>query len=740
MIQKSFILILCLLIPLSAQRTVLVLSGGGARGIAHIGVLKALDESGIKPDIIYGTSFGALIGALYSAGYSGKMLEKMLAETDFSRFSSNEAPRYTMPISNKEKLPAALASLRFQKGEVPLYNTQVLKGQMIYSTLSPLLLPISAAASNNFDSLPIPLRVVTTDLVSGKTIVFSGGDLLEAVKASSAIPVAFSPVEHEGMLLVDGGLIANIPIIDSLIDSTDFIIASDVTSPLLSKGQLNTPLNMLLQVAGINIDERNRKNRERANILINPPLKGITNTDFDSASSLILEGYQATMEKVALFKDLSPREPQIFMIPDPIIRTVTVRGNVQTRTGYIRRISSINVGDTLTETAIRNTINYLYGTELFKNVHLTISHDSLTIHVTERPYWATDLGARADEYHSFEVFARPGFINFFGTGATAELYFQYGLTRQKYGALLQGFTPLTTRGGANYNLSLFTSSEQIVNRTIEPQTDSTSAYIDYKEVNLHKLSLDASVGMNLYHSLRFSGGVTHENYSLTHSPEVTFSGTGDDRITSIYTSLLVDTYDKTPFPRKGGRYQFWFAGASTDAASSQDFLTLFGQMSHIIRLNYHRKILLQPGAWFSWSDQTLPEVNKYYIGGSRNSNTMNSSNVFRSIPFAGVHQNAIPSDRLLVLNSALRFRIVKPEIWFSIYGDWGMGWDSNEFSVRKSADEFIKKAPIGIEIESAMSTPIGPIRLSVSQIVRGSFERPHLTTGTIFHFSVGHDF
>jgi len=738
-LKKILLFLLLVLMPIQAKRTVLVLSGGGARGIAHIGVLQAMDESGIKPDLVIGTSFGALIGALYSAGYSGEMLEELLSTTDFSQFTSNEAPRYTMPISNKEKLPLGVASLRFQKGEVPLYNTQVLKGQMIYSTLSPILLPITAAAKNNFDSLPIPLRIVTTDLVSGQTIVFSKGDLLEAVKASSAIPVAFSPVGKDGMLLVDGGLVANIPIIDSLINDSDFVIASDVTSPLFKKDQLNSPINMLLQVAGINIAERNKRNRQRANILINPPLNSISNTDFDSARVIYAEGYWAAKEIFDSLNYRGKRVPQQFTLPDPVIRTVAVKGNEQTRAGYILQIASVEPGDTLSRERIKNVVSYLYGTELFKNVHLTIDDDSLTINVAERPYWATDIGVRADDYHAVEFFLRPGFMNFFGRAATAELYLQYGVKRQKYGALVQGFTPLTNRGGANYNLSLFTSAEQIVNRTVEKIE--AKEFIDYREIHLKKLSVDASLGINLFHSMRLSGGFSHENYSLSQSREAPFRGLGEDQITSLYTSLLIDTYDRSPFPRKGSRHQVWFAGASTDAASTRDFLTLFGQTNSIIRLNYHRKILFQPGAWFSWADQPLPAVNKYYLGGARTSNTMNSTNVFRSVPFAGVKQNAIPGDQLLVINGALKFRIPKPEIWLSLYADWGKSWDDlPHFSFTTAAADFLDTAPLGLELEGALVTPVGPIRLSWSRLVRGSFREYHIPASSLFHFSVGHDF
>lgn len=738
---RFILLILILILPLQAKRTVLVLSGGGARGLSHIGALKALDEAKVCPDIIYATSMGALVGVLYSAGYSGEEIEALIPHEALRNLYKNDAERKTVPFSRKESIPKQVVSLQFEKGKVPIYNTRVLKAQAIYSTLTPILLPVSAAIDNNFDSLFIPIRIVSTDLVSGKTVVFSNGDIVQAVKASSAIPVAFSPVEKDGMLLVDGGIKANIPIIDSLINDDDFIIAVDATSPLMSKEELNSPINMLLQVTGINIDKENIKNRERADLLITPDLADISNQDFDSSEVLIEAGYEAGIEALKNFKCDKEYGKKIREFV-PIVRDIKVVGNVRTKSVFIKQISSLSPGVTLTKEKISNTIDYLYGTGLFENVHLTIDSNDVTINVKELPYWTTDLGIRGDEYHAIELFARPAYTNLFGTGASMELFFQYGVKRQKYGAQLQGFAPVNFRGGANFKLSIFTSAEQVVSRTISNPVGSHSPVINYSEINLAKQSVQATVGINLMHQIRLTGGISFEGFSLSSSPGISYPGSGEERISSLFGSMLIDYRDKPLFPRKGGKHHIWFAGASDKAASSSDFLTLFGYDHFVIPLHRNRLITFQPTLYYSWADQPLPVVNKYFIGGARTMNMLNHSNVFKTIPFAGVLQNKIPSDQLFILNSAFQFEIPKPKIHLSLYLDWGMGWDQEEdFNISDATRDFLDNAPLGIETEVAVETFVGPIRFSWSKIVAGSFsEELNIENDSRFHFSVGHNF
>lgn len=720
-------------------RTVLVLSGGGARGIAHIGTIKALDEAGVKPDLIIATSMGSLVGAYYAAGYTGKEMESMIDSVKLSDLYNNDAVRRTVPMYQKEKQPTPVVTLQFQKGKVPIYNPRVLKGQLIYSEISPHLLPITIAANNDFDSLAIPLRIVATDMVSGKTVVFSKGNLVEAIKASSAIPVAFSPVEKDSMLLVDGGIKANIPIIDTLLNDSDFVIAVDVTSPLYQKQELSNPINMLLQVAGINIDEKNRRNRERANVIIVPEIKDISNTDFDSTKTLIKAGYEATQR---FFPPNGALEKTKTTPQYPVLKEVEVRGNKRTQSAFIRQIAQILPGDTLSSEKISNIIDYLYGTGLFENVHLDVENDTLYIDVTEPPYWISDFGIRGDEYHAIEVFARPAYTNLFGTGTTAEAILQYGVKRQKYGLSVKGFAPVNFRGGGSYNLSLHTSAEQVSTRELELSDDSVSYVVNYNEINLAKQSFEGQVGINIIHQIRLAGGLSLESYSLSKSRGITYPGRGNEKILALYASLLIDHLDKQVFPQKGGKHHFWFTGATDKAVSSSNFFTFYGYNKFIVPLHKKRRLFYIPTFYYSWSDQPLPTVYKYYLGGARTSNLMNHTNVYKTIPFAGVQYNAIPADQLFVFNSTFRFGIPKPELYFSFYVDWGLSWDDEiDFELPKAFEEFWHDAPVGIEVEAALQTFFGPVRLSWSKIIAGSFGDAYdISSESQFHLSVGYNF
>lgn len=739
--QHSIFLLLFTLLSLAfaKQRTVLVLSGGGARGIAHIGTIQALDEAGVKPDLIIATSMGSLIGAYYAAGYSGKEMEAIIDSVDLNLLYNNDAVRRTIPMYQKEKQPTPVVTLQFQKGKVPIYNSRVLKGQLIYSEISPQLLPISIAAKNNFDSLSIPLKIVATDIVTGNTVVFSEGNLVEAIKASSAIPVAFSPIEQDSMLLVDGGIKANIPILDSLITEDDYVIAVDVTSPLYNKVDLQNPINMLLQVAGINIAEKNVQNRERADVLIVPEINGITNTDFDSTKSLIKAGYQATQE---LFPAngavvLQKKKPHF-----PVIKKVEVKGNRRTKSSFIRQIAQIQPGDTLTSEKISTIIDYLYGTALFENVHIDVENDTLQIVVQEPPYWISDLGIRGDEYHAIEVFARPAYTNLFGTGTTAEAMFQYGVKRQKYGLALKGFAPINFRGGGSYAFSLHTSAEQVSNRELELSADSVSYVVNYNEINLAKQTFEAQAGINIIHQIRLAGGLALESFSLSKSSGITYPGRGNEKILALFASVLVDHLDKQNFPTKGGKHHIWLTGATDKAVSSSDFLTFYGYNKFIIPLHSKRRFVYIPTFYYSWADQPLPAVYKYYLGGARTSNFMNHTNVYKTIPFAGVEYNGIPADQLFLFNSTLRYGIPKPELYFSLYVDWGMSWDNeSDFDIPDAIEQFFNEAPVGLELEAALQTFFGPIRFSWSKVVARSFsEEYNISSESQFHLSVGYNF
>lgn len=297
---KLYLLLLLFLgsyIRLAAKppKIALVLSGGGARGIAQIGVLKAFDEAGIQPDLIVATSMGAIIGSMYAAGISSEELLSIAKGLDWDIIFQNSAGREDLQVGQKSEPENYLFELRFDSDLTPILPNSISHGQSIYSLLTPILAGPLYHAKMNFDSLAIPLRITATDIVTGKKVVFSQGNLPEIVRASCGAPLAFSPVALDNKLLLDGGLTANIPIETAKNENSDYIIAVDVTSPLWNKDDLKNPIRMVDQIINASIEKHKKRQRELADIIIAPQLEGYLNTDFNPVDTLISIGYTATI-------------------------------------------------------------------------------------------------------------------------------------------------------------------------------------------------------------------------------------------------------------------------------------------------------------------------------------------------------------------------------------------------------------------------------------------------------------
>ncbi|MFP4417764.1 MAG: patatin-like phospholipase family protein [Chitinispirillaceae bacterium] len=283
---------------LDAPRLALVLSGGGSRGLAQIGVLKALEENDIKPDLIVATSMGAIIGSLYSVGVCADTLKHLANSIDWEQFFSNEAERKSLLVSQKAEPVNYLFELRFDKDLTPKLPNSFSYGQSFFSFLTPRFVSPLFYADVNFDSLPIALRVVSTDIITGKLVVFSKGNLSAAVRASCGIPLAFSPVKMDSLLLLDGGLTANIPVKPAVEKNAEFIVAVDVTSPLSDPQELDNPVRLVNQVVAISIEKQKKNDRGYADVTITPELGKTRNTDFSQIDHIIEQGYQSTLQMI----------------------------------------------------------------------------------------------------------------------------------------------------------------------------------------------------------------------------------------------------------------------------------------------------------------------------------------------------------------------------------------------------------------------------------------------------------
>lgn len=291
---------------LKRPKIALVLSGGGARGVAAIGVIKALEKLEIPVDFIAGTSVGSIVGGLYASGYSTQQLQRMIDTTNWNEVLSfsDDARRSDLFLDQKQAKDRSILTVRFEKLQ-PIIPQSFSTGQRLTNFLNLLALQGIYHPNPSFDNLRIPFRAVTTDLVSGKMIVIDKGDLAEAMRASMSVPLLFSPVARDDSTrLLDGGLISNIPVDVAREWGADIVIAVDVTSPLRPAANLAAPWEIADQIMGIMMQSAIKEQLAKADIIIRPDIGNHLSNDFTSLDSLVEHGEEAALSALKELKSL----------------------------------------------------------------------------------------------------------------------------------------------------------------------------------------------------------------------------------------------------------------------------------------------------------------------------------------------------------------------------------------------------------------------------------------------------
>jgi len=277
---------------LGAPRVALVLSGGGARGLAQIGVLRAFEESGITFDVICGVSMGAIVGGLYAAGIGSDSLETLARSVDWRELLKNAPPRTRLLLSQKEKAANWLLSIPL-KGFKPRWPTGAITGQALYNYLSSLTQRASYRSGGDFDRLRVPYRAVVTDLVTGERIIFEAGELAFAMRAAMAFPLAVTPLQDGNRLYADGGLVDPLPVGLARTLSDRPIVAVNTASGLAALEELTDPYAVANQATTIMTAAKLEQALGQADHVCTPAVEGIANLGFGEIDTLIALGYAA---------------------------------------------------------------------------------------------------------------------------------------------------------------------------------------------------------------------------------------------------------------------------------------------------------------------------------------------------------------------------------------------------------------------------------------------------------------
>jgi NTE family protein len=356
--------------PLPAQdcrppHTALVLSGGGAKGLAHIGVLAALDSLGIQPDLVIGTSIGAAVGALYASGYSGRTLDSLARVIPLGRMFRAYRPRAPHSLGVSRPLVTweqgerrfTLQSASIVESEVnALVNAAMLRGNLI--------------ARGDFDSLPIPFRAVATDLSSRQAVVMRSGDLAQAVRASVAIPLIFAPELRDGRFLVDGGLSANIPVAVARAEGAERVIVSDATEHPAETFDGYSPIAVADRLLEF-LFQQPSESLHTEDVLVRPDVEGFTSLNFSAGAvtRLLANGRAAADTALAGFgcRHAETRSPR--RLPRRITGFSAAGANDSERLA-LERILGLGLSDTLDVELLRSRVQDLGFSDAYHSIWL----------------------------------------------------------------------------------------------------------------------------------------------------------------------------------------------------------------------------------------------------------------------------------------------------------------------------------------------------------------------------------
>jgi NTE family protein len=563
-------------------RIALVLSGGGARGYAHIGVLKTLESLRVPIDMVVGTSMGAVVGGLYASGLPAEELERRVSATNLGEVAFDRIRRSSLPQSLREdeaEYPISMSAGIDDTGKLKLPKGFV-RANSFLALMQEWTAPVPTAGS--FDDLAIPFRAIATDLETGERVVFDHGSLPVAIRASMAAPGLFSPIEVNGRTLVDGGLTDNLPVDVARDLGADIVIAVDIGTPLKKRGAINSPADVAQQMVGILIGQNVKAQRDSlgsGDILIRPDLGDITFTDFTRAPEAIASGSAAAealatrLDALALTReDYAAYRAQHAARPDEragaTIDDIAVDSRGSVPPGYVKRYLSVKKGDAYDARDINRQLETLATTGYFESV----THD-----------FVNENGVNRLRVHAQEKQWGPNFL-LFGLGVSTDFNGSGGFVLN-----VGHRRPWITSSGLEWRNDLKLGTEDLLFHTelrqpvfqrfgyyVAPYAQVSQRFVNYydgfedlgpsKRPVLRTRNIEAKTGVDFavpiarLGELRLGVGASVINRQVTQSVLV-FDADGNpssvaptipaEKQTFARAQVVIDQLDNALFPRAG---------------------------------------------------------------------------------------------------------------------------------------------------------------------------------------------
>ena len=597
---------LCFVVQVRAQdpeqdnkvKVGLVLSGGGAKGMAHIGALKVIEEAGIKIDYIGGTSMGAIVGALYASGYSANQLDSIFRNIDFNRLISDNLPRGVKTFYEKEDSERYAINLPFDNFKLSIPQG-FSGGQNIYHELVKHLYHVKDIS--DFSKLPIPFVCIATNVETGEQIKLDSGYLPEAIMASGTLPSLFEPLIIDGKVLIDGGVVNNYPIEEVKDMGADVIIGVDVQHGLRDRNALLSATEILLQINNYRTVKAMTDKSSLTDIYIKPDMTDYSVMDFDLDDEIIQKGENAAEEEFAELKKMAlkqatvgSRQHTIEPVDSLLITRLILRGDIENYTrGYIKGKLRFKLGDKTSFERLQQGISNLAATGNFKTIRYELLSDGdgedliLNLNETQNKTFLR-IGAHYDDlYKSAAIINITRKNLFFGDdvasfdlilGDQVRYNVEYYIDKGSYWSF--GINSRFNAFDKEINFDLIES-----NFTVPPGTNINNLSLDVLDVTNQiyiqtVLQEEFAFGLGLEHkflkySTRTLGALADENTQLLANSTDKRTYFEKSSFFSAFGKLKLDTYDDKYFPTRG----LFFDGDFHFYLLSSDFNDNFKEFS-----------------------------------------------------------------------------------------------------------------------------------------------------------------
>jgi len=624
----------------------LVLSGGGAKGFAHVGILKEIDKAGIKLDYIGGTSMGAIVGGLYAAGYSADQIEIIIEKIDFLSLIRDQIPRNSETFFEKEYGENTMIALPVKKGIISLPKA-ISKGQNILNLLLELF--DSLDGNQDFSKLSVPFFCIATDVETGGQVLLEKGSLPLALRASGSFPTLLNPVVLDGKLLVDGGIANNFPVSVMKSKGIDIVIGADVEGHLHKKDKLNSALSIMNQIMSYQMYNKTEKEKEKIDIYIHPDLSNFSVVDFDKKDEILKIGNDEAAKYSEVFKELAAKQKvktkrvELKLSNKKLlVSSIAINGSKDYTRAFVLGKLKLKEGDSLTRREITKKIYLLSATKNYDRIEYNL------IKKLDKSYLLSFYLKETNENGSLKLGVHYDF-----------LYKSSVLTNysQKHLLVNNDKFSLDMILGDNlrYNLNYFVDNGFYISYGFRSRYNHFSSNSKFKpivsqfpnvsNINLKYTDITNQFFVQTTFDRKFALGLGAEHKYIKAT---TATITTNDQATIIdksnyfntYGYLKLDTYDKKYFPTKGyfADLNFkWYLASSDHNNNFQSFGQTKGTLGFAKTFWDKLTIQITNEAGFTLKNPQS-KVFDFYLGGY-NQNYINTFVSFYGYDFAELSDN-----------------------------------------------------------------------------------------------------